>query len=448
MDGSGIGRVEGMTFFVKDALIGDLARVRATKLKKSYGYARLLEILAPSPDRVEPMCAFACPCGGCQLQALSYEKQLAFKQEKVENALRRIGGFTEIPVEPIVGMEEPYHYRNKAQFPVGTDRNGRIVTGFYAGRTHHIVPNRDCALGAPENRKILDLVIGYMERCNVSAYDETTGEGLVRHVLIRTGFSTGEILVCLIVNGDALPKERELVRDLSAVKGMTGICLNSNRQQGNTILGDETRTLWGRGYLTDRIGDLRFRISPVSFYQVNPVQTKVLYDLVLEYAALDGTETVWDLYCGIGTISLFLARRAKEVCGVEMVPQALEDARQNAELNGIKNVKFIEGKAEEILPAFCGGEMAQPGSDARSTESDPPGVVVVDPPRKGCDEKLLRTILAAEPARVVYVSCDPATLARDARILRDGGYRLTRVRSVDNFCQTVHVESVALFLRI
>ncbi len=448
VDGSGIGRHEGMTFFVKDALIGDLARVSVTKLKKTYGYARLLEILTPSPDRVEPVCAFARPCGGCQLQALSYEKQLAFKQEKVENALRRIGGFTEIPMEPIVGMEEPYHYRNKAQFPVGIDRDGRIVTGFYAGRTHHIVANRDCELGAPENREILDRVIGYMERCKVSAYDETTGEGLVRHVLIRTGFSTGEMLVCLVANGDALPGEEELVRSLAAVEGMAGICLNINRQQGNTILGDKTRTLWGRGYLTDRIGDLCFRISPASFYQVNPVQTKVLYDLVLEYAALGGTETVWDLYCGIGTISLFLARRAKKVYGVEIVPQAMEDARKNAERNGIDNVEFIEGKAEEILPAFCGGEMTQSGSDPGLVASVFPDVVVVDPPRKGCEEKLLRTVLTAAPARVVYVSCDPATLARDARILCDGGYRLTRVRPVDNFCQTVHVETVALFLRV
>ncbi len=479
VDGFGIGRYEGMTFFVKDALIGDLARVGVTKLKKSYGYARLIELITPSPDRVEPVCAYHRQCGGCQLQALSYEKQLAFKQQKVENALRRIGGLEEIPMEPIVGMEEPFHYRNKAQFPVGTDRDGRIITGFYAGRTHHIVANRDCALGVPVNREILNLVIGYLDRCGIRAYDEATGEGLIRHVLIRYGFSTGEILVCLIVNGDALPREDELVRDLVAVEGMTSICLNTNRLQGNTILGDETRVLWGQGSITDQIGALRFQISPASFYQVNPVQTKVLYDLALEYAGLTGTETVWDLYCGIGTISLFLAQRAGRVYGVEISAQAVEDARSNAARNGIENVEFLEGKAEEIIPLLCGSDeeglplpsekgekeeivkmrelgdeedLLLPFKKGRQTELSErsgfrPDVVVVDPPRKGCDGKLLQTILSAAPERIVYVSCDPATLARDARILCEGGYRLVRVRPVDNFCQTVHVESVGLFLR-
>ncbi len=438
--GEGIGRREGMTFFVKDALIGDLARVGVTKLKKSYGYARLIEILEPSSDRVEPVCAFAGPCGGCQLQALSYGKQLEFKQHLVENALLRIGAFTEVPIEPIVGMDDPFHYRNKAQFPIGTDRDGRIITGFYAGRSHRIIPNRDCALGVPVNRQILDIVIGFMERRGVSAYDETTGQGLVRHVLIRYGFSTGEILVCLIINGKELPHADELVRELAVLPGMTSVSININTTRGNVILGEETRVLSGQGFITDKIGDIRFRISPESFYQVNPVQTEVMYRLAAEYAFLTGTETVWDLYCGIGTIALTLAKQAGHVFGVEVVPQAVRDARRSAEINGITNAVFFEGRAEEVFPASNG----RPGETAEFLPL--PDVIVVDPPRKGCEEKLLRTILAAGPERIVYVSCNPATLARDLRILCDGGYRLARVRPVDNFCQTVHIETVVLLV--
>ncbi len=431
--GEGVGRHEGMTFFVKDALIGDLARVGVTKLKKTYGFARLIEIVEPSPDRVEPVCAFSRPCGGCQLQALSYEKQLEWKQGLVENALIRIGGFSDLPMEPIIGMADPFHYRNKAQFPIGTDRDGQIITGFYAGRSHRIVPNRDCALGVPADRQILDLVIDWMERCGISAYDEATGEGLLRHVLIRCGFSTGEILVCLIVNGDGLPHAKELIQALAAVPGMTSISFHRNTRRDNVILGEETRVLWGQGFITDTIGGIRFQISPESFYQVNPVQTEVMYRLAAEYAGLHGTETGGDLYCGIGTISLFLAREAGRVYGVECVPQAVRDARRNAAENGIANVEFFEGKAEEIFPA--GDKSGEP------TRAD---VVVLDPPRKGCDPKLLQAILDAQPTRVVYVSCNPATVARDARVLCDGGYRLARVRPVDNFCQTVHTECVLL----
>lgn len=438
--GEGIGKHEGMTFFVKDALIGDVARVRVTKLKKTYGYARLMEILEPSPDRAEPPCAFHRQCGGCQIQALSYEKQLEFKQRKVEGNLRRIGGFSEIPMEPIAGMEYPFHYRNKAQFPIGTDADGHIIAGFYAGRTHRIIPNRDCALGVPQNRQILDIVIGYMERYHVTAYDEMFGQGLVRHVLIRYGFRTGELMVCLIVNGSRLSHEDVLVKELCVLPGMTSISLNSNREKNNVILGKETRLLWGQPYITDYIGDVKYQISPVSFYQVNPVQTEVMYKTALEYADLHGTETVWDLYCGIGTISLFLAQKAKQVYGVEIVAQAIEDARRNAALNGIENAEFFVGKAEEVLPEFYEKE----DRAGRKAYAD---VIVVDPPRKGCDARLLETILAMAPKRVVYVSCDSATLARDLKVLCGGGYRLARVKVVDNFCQTVHTECVVLVVR-
>ena len=437
VDGAGIGKSDGMTFFVKDAVIGDVVRAKIIKLKKTYGYARLMELLEASADRVEPNCPYYRQCGGCQIQALSYEKQLEFKENKVRNNLERIGGFTKIPMEPIVGMDEPYHYRNKAQFPVGTDKEGHIVTGFYAGRTHTIIPNRDCALGLPVNREILDIVIDFMEKYHISAYDEKTGKGLVRHVLIRCGFFSQEKMVCLIINGKSLPHGEKLVEALRKMDGMTSISLNCNTERTNVILGHKTIVLWGQEYITDQIGDISYEISPVSFYQVNPVQTEKLYGLALEYADLHGEETVWDLYCGIGTISLFLAQKAKQVYGVEIIPQAIENAKRNAVKNGIENAEFFVGKSEEVLPEFYEKEAAA----GRKAHAD---VIVVDPPRKGCDEKLLDTIVKMAPDRVVYVSCDSATLARDLKILCEQGYELKRVRAVDQFCHTVHVETVVL----
>ena len=440
VDGAGIGKADGMTFFVKDAVIGDVVRAKVMKLKKTYGYARLMELLEASPDRVEPKCPYYRQCGGCQIQALSYEKQLEFKERKVRNNLERIGGFSEIPMEPIVGMEEPYHYRNKAQFPVGTDKDGHIVTGFYAGRTHTIIPNRDCALGLPVNREILDLVIDFMEKYHVSAYDEKTGKGLVRHVLIRCGFTSKEKMVCLIINGKSLPHSEKLVEALRKIDGMTSISINCNTGRTNVILGRKTVVLWGQEYITDQIGEISYEISPVSFYQVNPVQTEKLYGLALEYVDLHGEENVWDLYCGIGTISLFLAQKAKQVYGVEIIPQAIENAKRNAVKNGIENAEFFVGKSEEVLPEFYEKEAAA----GRKAHAD---VIVVDPPRKGCDEKLLETIVKMAPDRVVYVSCDSATLARDLKILCENGYELKRVRAVDQFCHTVHTESVCLMER-
>ena len=440
VDGAGIGKADGMTFFVKDAVIGDVVRAKVMKLKKTYGYARLMELLEASPDRVEPKCPYYRQCGGCQIQALSYEKQLECKERKVRNNLERIGGFSEIPMEPIVGMEEPYHYRNKAQFPVGTDKDGHIVTGFYAGRTHTIIPNRDCALGLPVNREILDLVIDFMEKYHVSAYDEKTGKGLVRHVLIRCGFTSKEKMVCLIINGKSLPHSEKLVEALRKIDGMTSISINCNTGRTNVILGRKTIVLWGQEYITDQIGEISYEISPVSFYQVNPVQTEKLYGLALEYADLHGEENVWDLYCGIGTISLFLAQKAKQVYGVEIIPQAIENAKRNAVKNGIENAEFFVGKSEEVLPEFYEKEAAA----GRKAHAD---VIVVDPPRKGCDEKLLETIVKMAPDRVVYVSCDSATLARDLKILCENGYELKRVRAVDQFCHTVHTESVCLMER-
>lgn len=432
IDGEGIGKADGFTVFVKDAVIGDTVTAKIIKAKKNYGYGRLMEVLKPSPYRVEPKCEFARQCGGCQLQALSYDQQLVFKTNKVKGHLERIGGFTDIPMEPIIGMDELFHYRNKAQFPVGRNKEGKIVTGFYAGRTHNIIENRDCALGVAENKEVLDRVIAHMEKYGIEPYNEATGKGLVRHVLIRYGYFTKEVMVCLILNGNKLPKEEQLVKSLCEIPGMTSITINVNKKRSNVILGEEICLLWGQEYITDRIGDISYQISPLSFYQVNPMQTQKLYAKALEYADLHGEETVWDLYCGIGTISLFLAQKAKFVRGVEIVPAAIENAKENAKLNGLENTEFFVGKAEEVLPR----EYKKNGVYA--------DVIVVDPPRKGCDETLLETMVEMNPERIVYVSCDSATLARDLKYLCERGYELRKVCPVDQFGMTVHVETVVL----
>ena len=432
IDGEGIGKADGFTVFVKDAVIGDTVTAKIIKAKKNYGYGRLMEVLKPSPFRVKPKCEFARQCGGCQLQALSYDQQLVFKTNKVKGHLERIGGFTDIPMEPIIGMDELFHYRNKAQFPVGRNKEGKIVTGFYAGRTHNIIENRDCALGVAENKEVLDRVIAHMEKYGIEPYNEATGKGLVRHVLIRYGYFTKEVMVCLILNGNKIPKEEQFVKSLCEIPGMTSITINVNKKHSNVILGEEIRLLWGQEYITDRIGDISYQISPLSFYQVNPMQTQKLYAKALEYADLHGQETVWDLYCGIGTISLFLAQKAKFVRGVEIVPAAIENAKENAKLNGLENTEFFVGKAEEVLPR----EYKKNGVYA--------DVIVVDPPRKGCDETLLETMVEMNPERIVYVSCDSATLARDLKYLCERGYELRKVCPVDQFGMTVHVETVVL----
>lgn len=430
-EGLGVGRSDGLTLFVKDTVIGDTAEVKIMKMKKTYGYARLIRLIRPGKDRIPAPCPVAKQCGGCQIQAMSYEAQLRFKENKVRGNLQRIGKFDNPPMEPIIGMQEPFRYRNKAQFPVGRDRNGHLIAGFYAGRTHTIVESRDCLLGDKVNEKILNLVLEHMETHGISPYDETTGQGLVRHIMTRTGFQTGQIMVCIVVNGDSLPVGDALAAELAQIPGMTSITLNINKENTNVILGKKIITLWGQDYIEDMIGSVRFRISPLSFYQVNPVQTEKLYGKALEYAGLTGKETVWDLYCGIGTISLFLAQRAKKVYGVEIVPEAIRDAKQNAALNDICNAEFFTGKAEEVLP------------DMYAREGISADVIVVDPPRKGCEKSVLDTMIKISPRRIVYVSCDSATLARDLQYLCANGYSLEKVCPVDMFGNSVHVESVA-----
>ena len=437
-EGEGLGKYQGFPFFVKDTVIGDEVRVSITKLKKNYGYARLVEIVTPSKDRVTPPCPVARQCGGCKLQQISYEKQLSFKKSLVEGCLMRIGGFgkedIEQKIEPVYGMEEPWHYRNKAQFPVGYDKEGNLVAGFYAGRTHSIVANTNCAIQAEVTHPIVEKVLTYMKENKISAYDEKNHSGLVRHILTRIGFTTGEIMVCLIVNGTKkqLKHIDKLVDDLKTIEGMTSIIVNTNTDKTNKILGLRCETVWGQDYIEDYIGNIKYQIGPLSFYQVNPQQTKVLYSKALEYAELKGQELVWDLYCGIGTISLFLAQKAKQVYGVEIIKEAIDDARRNAALNHMDNVEFFVGKAEEVVPA----QYEKTGIH--------PDVIVVDPPRKGCDAILLNTMLDMAPKRIVYVSCDPATLARDLKILCEEKYTLEKVSVVDQFSHSVHVETVVL----
>ena len=435
-EGEGIGKIDGFTFFIKDAIIGDVVEAKVMKAKKNYAYARLEKVVTPSSFRVEPKCKFARNCGGCQIQAMDYAEQLAFKNRKVKNNMMRIGGFSEELLDSImdtpVGMEEPFYYRNKAQFPFGYDKEGNVVTGFYAGRTHSIIANTDCALGVEENQRILKIILEFMKEEGITAYKEETGEGLLRHVLIRKGFSTGQIMVCLVINGVRIPEADKLIEKLTLIEGMTSISLSINREHTNVIMGTDIRLLWGKERIEDTIGDLIFTISPLSFFQVNPVQTERIYKQALEYANLQGEETVWDLYCGIGTISLFLAQKAKQVYGVEIIPQAIDDAKENAVRNGLTNAEFFVGKAEEVLP------------EKYESEGIYADVIVVDPPRKGCDEQCLYTMVQMRPKSIVYVSCDSATLARDTKYLCENGYELKKVRAFDNFPQSVHVETVVL----
>jgi len=463
-DGDGVGRVDGFTLFIRGALPGERVRAKVLKVKKQYGYAKLLEVLEASPDRVEAPCPVFRQCGGCQLQHLDYAAQLAWKRRSVVDALTRIGklrvegepggtGGEEstdaqplsaressgvapgILVHPTIGMDEPWRYRNKSQVPFGYFREGakkgQLAAGFYAQGSHRIIDMDSCLIQHEVSDRVVARVKEIVRQLDIPAYDEERHEGVLRHVVVKVGVRTGEVMVVLVTNGPHLPKRDLVVQDIRArIPGVASICQNINSARTNVIFGPETKVLWGREVIYDYIGDIRFAISARSFYQVNPVQTKVLYDKALEYAGLTGEETVIDAYCGIGTISLFLAQRAKKVYGVEIVPEAIADARRNAELNGITNVEFAVGKAEEVIPEW-------------KRQGITPDVIVVDPPRKGCDPALIDTIIAMRPRRVVYVSCNPATLARDLRILEDGGFRTVEAQPVDMFPHTVHVECVA-----
>ncbi|SEP01381.1 23S rRNA (uracil(1939)-C(5))-methyltransferase RlmD [Paenibacillus sp. OV219] len=454
-EGEGVGRADGFTLFIQGALPGERVRAKVLKLKKTYGYAKLQELLVASPDRVDAPCAIYKQCGGCQLQHLSYKAQLAWKRQHVVDNLERIGklrvaGSGEgaaddaVVVHPTLGMSEPWRYRNKASVPMGMaatvtggDGDGlvspeRLIGGFYARGSHRIIDMDECMIQHSRNDEIVARVKEIGRELGITAYNEETGRGLLRHVMVRVGFVSGEAMIVLITNGERIPQvERWIERIREAIPGVTGIVQNVNTRDTNVIFGDKTRVLWGSEVIYDELEGIRFAISARSFYQVNPVQTVELYRRAVEYAALSGGERVIDAYCGIGTISLFLARAAGHVYGVEIVPEAIEDAKRNAELNGITNASFEAGLAEVVIPRW-------------RREGIVADVIVVDPPRKGCDEALLETILAMRPERVVYVSCNPSTLARDLRVLEDGGYRTVEVQPVDMFPHTVHVECTVL----
>jgi 23S rRNA (uracil1939-C5)-methyltransferase len=451
-EGMGVGKIDGYALFVKDAIVGDVLDVRIVKVKKNYGYGRVEKIIRPSSDRVKPRCPIARQCGGCQIQELKYDAQLKLKQNKVRNNLIRIGGFTpgqtDSVMELMIGMDDPWRYRNKAQYPTGTDKEGNTVAGFYAGRTHSIIPCTDCVLLPEENSTILEIVLEHMKRHGITAYDENDGSGTVRHVMIRKGFATGEIMVCLVIThtgkrrageaGGVVPEEyitgqNELIYKLCEIPGMKSVCVSVNNDNTNVIMGNETHTLYGSDTINDILLDKRFEISPLSFYQVNPVQVEKLYGTAIEYAGLTGNEEVWDVCCGIGTISICMSDKAKCVHGLEIVPEAIEDAKRNAALNNADNVEFICAAAEEYLPAHKDQITAN--------------VVVLDPPRKGMDEAALLAIVGIKPDKIVYVSCDGATLARDLKYLTGYGYELKKVRCTDMFSQTVHIETVCLLTR-
>lgn len=431
-EGEGVGKYEGYTLFVPGALSGERVRVRVTKLNKNYGFGQLHEVLQPSPYRAQPPCPIYHQCGGCQLQHMTYAGQLQHKHQIVVDALERIGKLEGVPVHPTLGMDEPWKYRNKSQVPVGWVE-GRIVAGFYAPKTHEIIDMQGCLIQHPYSDEIVNTTKRILHELGIRPYDEKGHRGLVRHIVARVGYHTQETMVVLVTKEREIPHKHKLIEQLrERIPHLASIVQNINPSITNVIFGQDTVTLWGKDTIEDRIGDIRFLISARSFFQVNPVQTKVLYDKALEYARLNGDETVIDAYCGIGTISLFLSQQAKRVIGVEVVADAIEDAKINAELNGIKNVEFLVGQAEQVIPELF---------EARGLRPD---VVVVDPPRKGLEEALLQTIVDMQPERVVYVSCNPSTLARDLRYLEDRGYKTQEVQPVDMFPHTFHVECAVL----
>ena len=477
-EGQGVGKCDGLVFFVKGTVMGDVVEARILKVKKNYAYAKVEKLLQASPYRATPLCPVAGKCGGCQLQHLSSEKELEWKEDRIAQSLIRIAGIPEEEVhakgEGILGGKTE-RYRNKAQYPVQNGRGIReektvgervfeegkkgsekeqdsyksLHIGFYGFHSHRIIETEDCLINSAENSLILRCIKNWAREYQISGYEEETGKGLLRHIFLRKGFSTGEILICLVLNGKSLPYGKELWEKLASVLAdksgpskIVGLCVNINEGRGNAILGRETLCLYGKDSIEDKIGELSFSISVPSFYQVNPAQTEKIYGKALEYAALTGEETVWDCYCGIGTISLFLAQKAKQVYGLEIVPEAIENAKKNAEKNGLHNTEFYVGAAEEVLPKWVEGQKRE-GKDVGNLVD----VVSLDPPRKGCDEACLSAVLELSPKRIVYVSCDPGSLARDMKYLREGGYTLEKWVGIDNFPRTGHVETVCLMSR-
>jgi 23S rRNA (uracil1939-C5)-methyltransferase len=428
-EGEGVGRFDNFTIFVQGALVGEKVLAKIIKVSKTYAVGKLVEILNPSKDRSEPLCEIYKRCGGCQMQHTSYDGQLRFKKQRVIDSIKRIGKLEGITIHDTIGMDNPYRYRNKVQLPVG-DRNGEVEIGFYAPRSHEIIDMETCYIQDEIADSVVKITREWMKSFGIKGYNEFDGTGIIRHIMVRRGFKTSEVMVVLITNTRKVPYIEEFIDRITyGIKGIKSIVQNVNSKNTNVILGDETRTLWGDDMITDYIGKFIFNISPQSFFQVNPIQTEVLYNKSLEYADLKGNETVFDAYCGTGTISLFLAQKASKVYGVEIVPEAIENAKENARQNGVINAEFIVGESEKVIP-----DLIKKGIKA--------DVVVVDPPRKGCDRELLDSITGINPQRIVYVSCDPGTLARDLGVLDDLGYRTLEIQPVDMFPMTAHVECV------
>ena len=430
-EGEGIVKIDGFTVFVDGMLPGEKGEILIVKLKKNYGYGKLISLTLSSPERVAPPCPYYKTCGGCSLQHMSYGAQLEFKRNKVKDCMERIGGINNALYPDTIGMDTPWNYRNKAQYPIGMGKDGRPVIGFFAPRSHRITNMDSCMLQMENSSKIIAITRGYIEKFHIPVYDEAAHKGLLRHVITRTAYHTGEMMVTYVANGTSLPHSDYLVDELKKTGFVASVVLNINREKTNAILGPRSVTLWGKDTIRDKIGDISFDISSLSFYQVNPVQTEKLYGLAVESAGLTGSENVIDVYCGIGTISLFAAAKAKSVYGIEIVERAIEDAKHNAEINGITNARFEAGKAEDILPRLY----------AEGMQAD---VIFLDPPRKGLEPRVIDAVCGIEPKKVVYVSCDPATLARDLKLFSQRGYRTDKINTVDMFCQTGHVETVVL----
>ncbi|MFC0523653.1 23S rRNA (uracil(1939)-C(5))-methyltransferase RlmD [Pontibacillus salicampi] len=430
-EGNGVGKVNGYPLFVPYALPGEKAQVKVVKVKKNFGFGILLDVKEASQERVDPPCDVYEKCGGCQLQHMSYKMQLDMKQKQVKDAMHKIGHLSHVPVHPTIGMEDPWRYRNKVQIPVGETEEGGLKAGFYRKRSHDIIDMDTCVIQDEHNDRMVEAVRRIAEKYSIEPYKEENHRGVLRHIMVRTGQTTGDIMVVIITKTKKLPHQEAIVQEIrDTFPNVKSIIHNVNNKRTNVIMGDQTNILWGDKYIVDTIGDIRFNISPKSFYQVNPTQTKALYDQALQYANLKGHETVVDAYCGIGTISLFLAKQAKKVLGVEIVAPAVDDAKKNAKLNNIENAEFYVGEAESLLPWW-------------QSQGLRPDVIVVDPPRKGCDESLLNAMIQMQPEKIVYVSCNPSTLARDLRILEDGGFETQEVQPVDMFPQTGHVECVS-----
>jgi len=433
--GEGVGRYQGLTVFVPDTAPGDVVEVKITESKKSYARGKVRQLITPASERIKPVCPVFYQCGGCQWQHLPYEVQLKEKTKIVKDNISKIGKLDEKLVREIIGAKNPFNYRNKVQFPAGKVA-GKMELGFYAPGTHRIIPVKLCYIQHSLGDKAAFQAKEVLEEFGIDAYQEETGQGFLRHLMVRIGAKTGEIMLVLVTNGETIPQEKTLVEALKDKigEGLVSICQNINTKDTNVILGKTTKVLWGKEKIIDYIGDLAFAISPRSFYQINPEQTEVLYNIALKYAGLSGQETVIDAYCGIGTISLFLAQKAKLVYGIEVEEQAIFDAKENANLNGIENTEFLAGQSERVMPRLY-------------EEGIRPEVIVVDPPRKGCEKIVLEAMMQMKPKRIVYISCNPSSLARDLAYLEELGYQTVEIQPVDMFPQTFHVECVALIER-